>query len=489
MYYAPPGLCLNDFSVLATPDGWRVLHLQAPPLDPFDAAVLETSFGLAHSTDLVNWQPLGPAFGIARPGAFDDSAVWTMSHVPLPDGGLAMFYTGVTNHPRHRQAVGLACSPRADGTDWLRQGIRPVTEADPRWYRVDEHAGWRDPFVVHDPDGFGCWVMAVCARAAGLDPEHGGCVGLALSDDLVNWRIQPPLLVPGDISELECPVLERAPGGGWYLLGSVGPAHVVVAWQAETLTGEWQRLGPIAPAGPYAPRLTDAHGDRVLLHTLQRRAGLTDGGTLGRGVLAPPKLWVTSPGAAPHLRWWPGMEKHLAVPSEAPAHDASVLLHVDHPERVDVEFAHNVEFAHKQPGPLVLTVTAREASIGYQGRPPLQTATLPRPAESSLRVLRAGEFIEVFLDDRLVISTRAYTGTCQGVTARVDGHPAAPNIQEIIGGGIERDDLSAVIHRPISATKSLSHVETSVSLLWQVMVPARVIKARNWPTALVARPA
>jgi hypothetical protein len=77
MYYAPPGLCLNDFSVLATPDGWRVLHLQAPPLDPFDATILETSYGLAHSTDLVNWRPLGPAFGIARSGAFDDSAVWT----------------------------------------------------------------------------------------------------------------------------------------------------------------------------------------------------------------------------------------------------------------------------------------------------------------------------------------------------------------------------------------------------------------------------
>jgi len=450
MYYAPPGLCLNDFSVLATPDGWRLLHLQAPPVEPFDATTLETSFGLAHSADLVDWQPLGPAFGIARPGAFDDSAVWTMSHVALPSGGLAMFYTGVTNRPRHRQAVGLACSPHADGTGWLRHGTGPVTEPDPRWYRTDEHAAWRDPFVVHDPDGYGCWVMVVCARVPGLDPDHGGCVGLALSDDLVDWQVQPPLIVPGDIDELECPVLERAPGGGWYLLGSVGRAHGIVAWHADKLTGEWQRLGPVAPVGPYAPRLLDAHGDRVLLHTLERRVGLTDSGILGRGVLAPPKLWATIPGAAPHLRWWPGTEKHLAAPSEAPAHDASTMLHVEHPERIDLEFDHH------RPGPLVMTVTAREASVGYAGQPPLQSAQLPRPVESSLRVLRAGEFIEAFLDDRLVISTRAYTDTCHGITAHVDGHPAVPQIQPVIPGDIERDDLSAVTNARIRPSRELS---------------------------------
>lgn len=62
------------------------MRLQAPPLRPFDASVLETSYGLARSTDLVGWEPLGPAFGIGRPGSFDDSDVWTMSHVPRPEG-------------------------------------------------------------------------------------------------------------------------------------------------------------------------------------------------------------------------------------------------------------------------------------------------------------------------------------------------------------------------------------------------------------------
>jgi hypothetical protein len=117
---------------------------------------------------------------------------------------------------------------------------------------------------------------------------------------------------------------------------------------------------------------------------------------------------------------------------------ASILLEVEYPERVDLEFT------HRQPGPLVLTVTPREASVGYRGHPPLQATSLPCPVESSLRVLRVGEFIEVFLDDRLVISTRAYADACQGITAHIDGAPATPLIQPVIPGGIERDDLSAV---------------------------------------------
>jgi hypothetical protein len=43
-----------------------------------------------------------------------------MSHVPLGDG-LAMFYTGVSRHPRSRQSIGLAVSDRIErsGQGWL----------------------------------------------------------------------------------------------------------------------------------------------------------------------------------------------------------------------------------------------------------------------------------------------------------------------------------------------------------------------------------
>lgn len=446
MYYAPPGLCLNDFAVLAAEDGWNLLHLQAPPVDPFDASVLETSYGHARSTDLIGWEPLGPAFGIARPGAFDDSAVWTMSHVPVGDG-LAMFYTGVTNTPRHRQSVGLAVSDRRDGTGWRRIGTEPVTQPDPRWYRVDADAAWRDPFVVHDPEGFGCWVMLVCARTAGGPLDLGGCVGLATSEDLEHWTVQPPLLVPGDVDEFECPVLEPAPDGGWYLLGSIGRTHTVHAWYARRLTDTWHPLGPVAPAGPYAPRLTDAFGERVLLHTAQRRVGLTDDGQLARGVLAPPKVWHAAGAAAPSLRWWQRMEQHVQSPSDRAGQDGVATLRVEQPETV------NVLIGSEHARPLELTVTDTVASIGFTGSAPLSRARLSAPVHSSLRILHVGEFIEVYIDERLSLATLAYAAQGAPITARVDSRPVTPEFRPLKPTPALHDDRSRITARPGRASR------------------------------------
>lgn len=193
MRYRPPGMCLNDFSLLACDDGWRVLHLQGPPVHPFDAATLETSYGLARSPDLVNWQTLGPAFGIGPSGCFDDAAVWTMSHVAV-GSGLAMFYTGVSQRPRCWQSIGMAVSDRSDGTGWCRVGTGPVAEADGQWYRTNRDMAWRDPFVVADPAGPWSWMMTVCARTAAGPLGQSGCIGLVTSDDLEHWTVRPPRL-------------------------------------------------------------------------------------------------------------------------------------------------------------------------------------------------------------------------------------------------------------------------------------------------------
>jgi beta-fructofuranosidase len=183
---------LNDFAVLEGDDGWHLLHLQAAPVSPFDAAAQETSYGHAHSTDLVRWEPCAAVFGIAPPGRFDDSAIWTMSTIDHPEGGLYMFYTGVCNRPHPAtQAIGLAWSPRRDGTGWRRARPEPVCTADPRWYRTDAHQAWRDPFVVRD-DESGEWVLFVAARESGLPPALGGCIATAVSTDLTSWAVLPP---------------------------------------------------------------------------------------------------------------------------------------------------------------------------------------------------------------------------------------------------------------------------------------------------------
>jgi len=81
MRYSPPGFCLNDFEIVRKDDYYHLIHLQGPPVYPFDAARLETSYGHAISHDLISWETQAPVFGISRFPRFDDSAIWTMSVV------------------------------------------------------------------------------------------------------------------------------------------------------------------------------------------------------------------------------------------------------------------------------------------------------------------------------------------------------------------------------------------------------------------------
>lgn len=286
MRYAPPGLCVNDFALLRDDDGtYTVLHLQGPWTSEFDHLRMETSYGRATSTDLVAWRPEGTAFGNGLPGRFDQQAVWTM-HPVRQGAGSAMFYTGVsglTDGGWPLQSVGLAYSDRTDGTGWRRHGTGPVAEADDRWYRTGERMGWRDPFVVRDDESDG-WVMVVCAADASLPVEVSGCVGWATSDDLEHWAVHPPLISPGDVDELECPVLERLDDESWLLIGSLGATRGFEAWTAPRLRGPWTRRGPLGPTGSYAPRvITAPDGSRVVLHTTPRRVDLTDSGERCRG--------------------------------------------------------------------------------------------------------------------------------------------------------------------------------------------------------------
>ncbi|MBB1256915.1 mucin-1, partial [Streptomyces sp. OF3] len=322
MRYAPPGLCVNDFALLCDDDGsYAVLHLQGPWTNEFDHLRMETSYGRATSTDLVDWHPQGSAFGTGLPGRFDQQAAWTMH--PIRHGaGMAMLYTGVsglTPGGWPLQSVGLAYSDRTDGTGWRRHGTAPVVEADARWYLTGERMGWRDPFVVRDDESDG-WVMVLCAQDASLPLEVSGCVALATSHDLEHWTVHPPLLSPGDVDELECPVLEQLDDGSWLLLGSIGATRGFDAWTAPRLRGPWTRHGPLGPTGAYAPRIVAApDGSRVVLHTTPRRVGLTDTGAHCRGMLAQPKLLSTPPGEAPRLEWWPGLDAWLDDPADTPA--------------------------------------------------------------------------------------------------------------------------------------------------------------------------
>ncbi|MEU6556403.1 mucin-1 [Streptomyces sp. NPDC046915] len=442
MRYAPPGLCLNDFALLRDDDGvYTVLHLQGPWTDEFDHLRMETSYGRATSTDLVDWHPQGTAFGNGLPGRFDQQAVWTM-HPFRYGSGMAMFYTGVsglTPDGWPLQSVGLAYSDRTDGTGWRRHGTGPVAEADPRWYRTGDHMGWRDPFVVPDDESDG-WIMAVCASDASLPVEVGGCVAWATSDDLEHWTVQPPLVSPGDVDELECPVLERLDDGSWLLLGSVGATRGFEAWTAPRLRGPWTRRGPLGPTGAYAPRIIVApDGTRVVLHTTPRRVGLTDAGSLCRGMLAQPKLLVTPGDAAPHLAWWPALDAWLDEETDSP------VLHAVG----DIEVTGRVEVVLRTDTPggglPALTVGCDGKELwaagpgGHRIRETMLTETV-----SALRILTVGEYVEVYADGVFVLTVPSYSGQPARWSVTTDGRSRIVPARPVRLPDPHRDDASAV---------------------------------------------
>ncbi|MFI6691384.1 mucin-1 [Streptomyces sp. NPDC050433] len=442
MRYAPPGLCVNDFALLRDEDGtYVVLHLQGPWTPEFDHLRMETSYGRATSTDLVGWQPQGTAFGVGLPGRFDQQAVWTM-HPVRHGAGMAMLYTGVsglTPGGWPLQSVGLAYSDRTDGTGWRRHGTGPVAEADPRWYRTGEHMGWRDPFVVRDDESDG-WVMVLCASDASLPVEVSGCVAWATSDDLEHWTVHPPLISPGDVDELECPVLERLDDGRWLLLGSIGATRGFESWTAPSLRGPWTRHGPLGPTGAYAPRvITAPDGSRVVLHTTPRRVGLSDTGDHCRGMLAQPKSLVVEGDSAPRLEWWPGLNTWLGEETERPTPHAVGDIGITGP----VEITLRTDTPDTDRPALVVGCDGKNLWVAGPDGTRLRETVLTGPV-STLRILTVGEYVEVYADGLFALATLCYSGHPAPWTAAAEGREGTIPVRPIRLSDPDRDDASAI---------------------------------------------
>lgn len=248
----------------------RALH------DP-DRRHWRASLGHAVSHDVRQWQVVADALVHSDGPAFDDMAIWTGSTIVRPDGGLRIFYTGISAAEGGAvQRIGWADS--ADGVTFHRACPDPI-EADPRWYSKRDPAGppdepWRDPFVFRHDDGR--WHMLVTARAAGdVDRLRAGVVGHAVSDDLDHWEVLPPLTRPSVFGHLEvtqsrtigdrhvlvfsCDSVMQAdpcPGGVWIAEGAgplgpwdvdgarwVSPEHLYAGQLFELRDGRWAFSG------------------------------------------------------------------------------------------------------------------------------------------------------------------------------------------------------------------------------------------------------
>lgn len=158
---------------------------------------LNASIGHATSEDLKHWVEVGTALTNSSQGAWDDVATWTGSVVQNPSTRqYFLFYTGV-----HRsgeglvQSIGLATS--RDLVDWTKIGDSPVAKVNPDFYACQENGShdtdFRDPWVFFDKRDSKWHMLITATSSTDSRVTSRGVVGHAISEDLLNWKVLPPL--------------------------------------------------------------------------------------------------------------------------------------------------------------------------------------------------------------------------------------------------------------------------------------------------------
>lgn len=232
---------------------YHIYHLQAPRWRE-DGSVYETeerhhfaSVGHITAGDLFDqstWEYHGTCL---HPDTENDSsphslAIWTGSMMSIDEANLqqalgASYIMALTGRSKkdHGRVQRLWFAVSEDAYNWaiLRDHKGQIRELDLSII-PDQAYGWaiegednnpvevfhcRDPKIMPYPGREGEYLMLFTSHRADKEdkPFTNGCIGAAISNDLVNWEILPPLNTPKLLGKMEVPQLVNQ-GNDWYLL-------------------------------------------------------------------------------------------------------------------------------------------------------------------------------------------------------------------------------------------------------------------------------
>ncbi|RPJ51791.1 MAG: glycoside hydrolase family 32 protein [Chloroflexi bacterium] len=182
-HFLPPANWMNDPNGLIQWNGTYHLFYQH---NPYAAVARDMHWGHASSPDLVHWQHLPPVLA-PTPGGPDHTGVWSGCAINW-NGVPTAVYTGRDDELEH---VCLASS--RDGLQtWEKYSGNPVLPDPPPGLDI---LGFRDPCVWRANDA---WLMTLGTGIRGV----GGAVLLFSSPDLVDWNYVGPL-VTGNVQQKE----------------------------------------------------------------------------------------------------------------------------------------------------------------------------------------------------------------------------------------------------------------------------------------------
>jgi len=430
-HFLPPANWMNDPNGFIHWRGRYHLFYQYNPHGAFHGAI---HWGHAASPDLVHWEDR-PIALTPTVGGPDAGGCWSGSAVDA--GAPTFFYSGV-----YPQTV---CMARGDDDldTWVKHPT-PLIAAPPPGFGGDS-ADFRDPYVWCEGDE---WYMVMGTRVQ----DDGGAVLLYRSADLRRWAYAGPLLVGGadDAAQgrpfgtgsvWECPNLFPLDGRHVLIVSYqdhargdlLFPGYMVGEFDGERFTPGEPRILEYGGCH-YAPQVTiDASGRAVLMGWLMeerdKAAQLTAGWS---GVMSLPR--VLSLGGDGTLRIRPvpelaqlrGEQFHLPPRILRPGNPNPLAglpgdgVELDATLRPAGAMAFGLRLLEGDPtgggrALLIIRVDAAAGTIalsrghdGRSAREALEPAPLPAGSAMRLRVFLDRSVVEVFADERVVLSGRYY---------------------------------------------------------------------------------
>ncbi len=212
MIYRPEEpLRLWDTWLFRAPDGlFHLFHIERSPE--------RANSYIAHvtSSDLLTWERHAPIYPQGEPGQWDDGNILTGMVFALGEG-YAMTH-GISQGPHQRNTIMFS----DDLYTWRKSGWGPIFQAGPP-YNTDParnfgHVDWRDVFIIPRGEEY---EAILCASLPTDEPGTGACIARLRSRDLRDWELLPPLAAPGRYYHMEVPEYFEL-GGKHYLLFTTG---------------------------------------------------------------------------------------------------------------------------------------------------------------------------------------------------------------------------------------------------------------------------
>jgi beta-fructofuranosidase len=188
---------------------YHVFSLTPPPGTGTYPERLRTTWHHAWSSNLIDWEEIGPALIPGGPGEPDADGCWTGA-VMHGEGKWHAFYTGYSIHADYPQTICHATS--SDGVRWVKDQNNPCLVPKTELY---ESLDWRDPYVFYN-DEENCYWLILSARRNRGPVTRRGCIVLYRSQDLTRWEHYGPIYEPKHTNCPECSELYRM-GDTWYL--------------------------------------------------------------------------------------------------------------------------------------------------------------------------------------------------------------------------------------------------------------------------------